>query len=119
MVLCYHLQHPHLYSARGIEYGLKLLVTFMATADFDPQSFNRQQRGAVATSPNPDQNQRRWPITARPGDEGSYDAPVRWTLTAAAVVQRGAAGYEPSVREWAQSLLVALRAAGQVPAGPR
>lgn len=48
---------------------------------------------------------------APPESHGSYANPIRWTMTAADVVQNGESSYCGSVRAWALSLLAGLRSA--------
>ncbi len=103
LVLCYHLQHPSLYSPDGLRYAQKLLVEFVEN-DASPQEVRRRDRGRV------DSGRRNWKITARDGSVGAYPNPIHWTLTSADVIARGPDRYADSVREWARSVLVDLRA---------
>jgi hypothetical protein len=107
LVLCYHLQHPSLYSPEGVEVGKGLLVDFMANGRSTVEV--RQQNRAKVASGN-----REWKITARPGMRGAYAHPVAWTMTAADVVAGGLDHYVENVRAWAQSMYEALRAAGEI-----
>jgi hypothetical protein len=94
MVLCYHLQHPSLYSAEGLRYARQLLADFVA-GGLSPEEARRRNREAV------DSGQRDWSITARPGDRGAYERPIVWAMTAGDVVAGGAEDYCKNVREWA------------------
>ncbi len=107
-VLCYHLQHPGLYSPEGLLHARQLLVEFAARGAA-PQAVRKQSRGQV------DSGRRLWKITSRAGAQGAYTHPVRWAMTAADVVAAGAAAYCGSVRAWAQSILAALRESGNLP----
>jgi hypothetical protein len=107
MVLCYHLQHPSLYSPEGVETGKGLLVDFVVKGRSTVEV--RQQNRAKVASGN-----RTWKITARPGLHGAYAHPVAWTMTAADVVAGGIDHYVDNVRMWAQSMYEALRAAGEI-----
>jgi hypothetical protein len=107
-VLCYHLQHPHLYSPDGLTYGLQLLVTFVDEG-VSPAEVRRRSREQVNS------HNRQWKITARPGAEGRYARLVAWTMRAADVVAGGADSYIANVRAWAATLLADLRASGNLP----
>lgn len=97
MVLCYHLQHPSLYSAEGLAFSRQLLIDFIERGS-SPESARRRGQGHVNSG------KRDWSITARPGNQGSYDRPIAWTMTAADVVGNGAGTYCTSVRSWARSI---------------
>ncbi len=105
LVLCYHLQHPSLYSPETVRRGMHMLAEFVE-AGVTPQAMRQQIRTAV------DSSNRSGTITARPGSAGSYAHPVTWTLTARDVVRGGAANYYANVRAWAASMLAALRESG-------
>lgn len=103
MVLCYHLQHPELYSADGLRGALELLEQFVGQG-LSPEQVRRQTRSRV------DSAKRDWTVTAREGDRGAYDPPVRWKMTAADVVRAGPDAYVASVGAWAEA---AYRAVNQ------
>ncbi len=86
MVLCYHLQHPSLYSPDGLRHALGLLEDFVVHGA-SPVEIRRRNRDKVAS------DQRTWPITARPDAHGTYDHPIVWTMMAADVVAGGADRY--------------------------
>jgi len=100
-VLCYHLQHPSLYSPQGLSAGIQLLDDFLEQG-ISPQEV-RQQRGAEVNS-----RTRTWKIKGTPESHGSYDPPIRWTRTARDVVSGGADHYCESVQTWARSIYEAL-----------
>lgn len=102
MVLCYHLQHPGLYSAEGLAVGKQLLADFVERG-LEPQQVRRNNRGRV------DSSRRDWSITARPGNHGAYEQPLVWAMTAADVVAGGPAGYVENVRAWAEATQTDLR----------
>lgn len=97
MVLCYHLQHPSLYSGDGLRYARRLLDDFVANG-VTPQEARWNNRAAVSST------NRQWKVTARPDSVGAYARPVNWTMTAADVVARGIDAYIDSVYAWAQSV---------------
>jgi hypothetical protein len=103
MVLCYHLQHPSLYSREGLAYSRALLADFVER-DVSPEEARRRNREVV------DSGRRDWSVTARPGNQGAYEQPVQWTMTAADVVAGGANLYVENVKSWAASVNDALRA---------
>jgi hypothetical protein len=104
-VLCYYLQHPHLYSPEAVRWGVAQLAGFvegsLTPAEVRAREGERLGSGA-----------RGWKVTARPGAEGKYDVAVAWTMTAADVVAGGPDAYVESVRTWAHAMLHDLRAAG-------
>ena len=103
MVLCYHLQHPSLYSPEGLSDAKQLLVQFLE-AEVTPQAMRKQISQSV------DSGNRKYKITATPESQGVYQHPVQWTMTAANVTQGGMDNYYANVRAWAASVLIALRA---------
>ncbi len=105
MVLCYHLQHPSLYSPEGVRGAAGLLVDFMERG-IGPQEVRARDRDKL------DSGRRKFKIKGTPDLHGSYAHPVTWTMTAADVIARGEANYVESVRAWARSVLEALKASG-------
>ena len=101
MVLCYHLQHPTLYSPEGVAEARRLLVEFVVHGR-TPAEIRRRNRARL------DSSQRNWKIKDTPASYGTYDPPIRWTMTAADVIAGGAGSYCDNVRAWAQSLQAAL-----------
>ena len=105
MVLCYHLQHPHLYSPDGLKFSAGLLADFVARG-ISPQEVRQRDRDKV------DSGKRDFKITGRPGAEGRYENKPQWTLTAGDVVAGGIERYNDNVRAWAKSMYDALVAVG-------
>ena len=101
MVLCYHLQHPSLYSAEGLEHARQLLADFVA-GGVSPEEVRRRQRAAV------DSGGRGWSVTARPGNYGSYERSPVWQLRAQDVVAGGPDHYPENVRRWAGAIVRGL-----------
>lgn len=101
-VLCYHLQHPHLYSPDGLHQARRLLTEFIVLHQ-PPQQVRRANRRQV------DSGQRQWKITARPGQAGAYAQPVGWTMHAAEVIAGGIENYRASVRRWAEAVYADLQ----------
>ena len=106
-VLCYHLQHPQLYSPDGLSGGLQLLRAFVRDG-IPPAEIRRRVRSTVNSK------NRTWKVTARPDSKGAYLYPVTWTMRAADVVARGADRYCDSVRAWADSIYAALESTGNL-----
>jgi hypothetical protein len=102
MVLCYHLQHPSLYSAEGLAYARGLLADFVERG-LTPAEARRRNRELVASG------KREWSITARLGNQGAYERPVVWAMTAADVIDAGPDAYRDNVRRWARSIAHSLR----------
>ncbi|HEX6386454.1 MAG TPA: DUF5946 family protein [Anaerolineae bacterium] len=97
MVLCYHLQHPSLYSPEGLAEARQLLIEFVEHGR-SPAEIRRRNRARL------DSSQRNWKIKGTPAAQGSYDAPIQWTMTAADVIAGGSNSYCDNVRAWAQSI---------------
>jgi hypothetical protein len=108
MVLCYYLQHPHLYTPEGLAFAQQLVVDFVVQG-ITPQEARRRNRAAV------DSRTRTWKISN--GTPGAYAHPVTWPLTAADATAGGMAGYVAGVRAWAKAVYAALVASGNL-AGP-
>ncbi len=102
MVLCFHLQHPYLYSPEMLMNGIGMLVDFVENG-VTPQQMRQQIRASV------DSGKRTHTLTACPGHQGAYAHLVIWGMTAADVVAAGAGAYVESVEHWARSILSDLR----------
>jgi hypothetical protein len=102
MVLCYHLQHPSLYSPEGLKYSTGLLVDFLERG-LSPEEVRRRSRAQV------DSGKRTWKVTGSAGGRGAYAHPVQWTMTAGEVTAAGAEQYVDRVRQWAKAILKDLK----------
>jgi hypothetical protein len=102
MVLCYHLQHPSLYSPDGLQYGVKLLETFVKDG-VSPQDVRQRNRDVVNS------HNRSWKVTGTPDAHGVYDPPIQWNFTAATVIANGAEQYCESVKTWARAMYEAIK----------
>ena len=98
MVLCYHLQHPSLYSAEGLAHARRLLADFVA-GGLSPAEVRQRQRGAV------DSGERGWSVTARPGNRGKYERSPTWELRVQNVIAGGPNQYLKNVRLWAGAIV--------------
>ena len=110
MVLCYHLQHPSLYSSEGFSGAIRLLDDFVGRS-LSPEQVRKRDRAVV------DSSKRTWKIKGTPAAHGVYDRSVHWTMTAANVIEKGVGNYCESVRDWARSMHDALKSAGMLAAG--
>ncbi len=102
MVLCYHLQHPSLYSPEGLNEARRLLAEFVEHG-LSPAEARQRNRARV------DSRRRNWKIKGTAESRGSYRHAVVWDMTAADIVAGGAENYCNNVRGWAQSINDALK----------
>lgn len=107
LVLCYHIQHPSLYSPETLRWAIGTLTEFAET-DLSPQALRECIQHSV------DSGVRKHKIAGTPESHGSYTLPVAWTMTAADVVAAGVEQYYDSVRAWAAAAVAALRASGNI-----
>ena len=106
-VLCYHLQHPSLYSPEGLQYAMALLVEFLEMQK-SPKEVRRHNSEIVQN------NRRNWRITGSQSMKGAYKTPPTWTMNIQNVVAEGLENYPERVRTWSQSVLRALRDSGNI-----
>ncbi|MEO6458030.1 MAG: DUF5946 family protein [Chloroflexia bacterium] len=107
MVLCYHLQHPTLYSPDGLAWAKETLVEFVEH-EVTTEEVRRRNRT------NLDSGNRKWKIKGTPDSHGSYAPPVQWTMTATDVTAGAMSDYCDNVRVWAQSVLDAMKASSNL-----
>jgi Family of unknown function (DUF5946) len=106
-VLCYHLQHPSLYSPQGLSAALHLLADFLEPG-LTPDTMRKRNRAVV------DSGRRTWKIKGTADSHGAYNRPIQWTMTAANVIENGVDNYRDSVRAWANSIYEVLEASGNI-----
>jgi len=106
MVLCYHLQHPSLYSPEGLSGAIHLLTDFLERG-VTTEEVRRRHRATL------DSGKRTWKIKGTPASHGVYDPPMQWKMTAATVIAGGVDNYCDSVRTWARSVYEELKASGK------
>jgi hypothetical protein len=104
MVLCYHLQHPHLMSPDGLDGQKHLLRDFLLGVT--TEQVRRRDRDRV------DSSKRTFKIKAAPDSYGSYARPIQWTMPAAEVVAAGKTQYIASIQQWARTIDTALTESG-------
>jgi|SRR5579871_2122543 len=109
LVLCYYLQHPHLYSPQGLEEATRLLVAFVEQ-QVTPQEMRRRLSGAV------DSGKRAWKISGTPDAHGAYARPIHWPITVGHITAGDLDGYIERVQAWVRSALEALKASGNLAA---
>lgn len=107
MVLCYHLQHPSLYSPEGLRGAIRLLADFLERG-LTPEQVRKRDRAVVNS------HERTWKIKGTSASHGVYAPPMQWTMTAANVIAGGVENYCDSVRTWAQSMFEPLKTSGNL-----
>jgi len=107
MVLCYHLQHPSLYSPQTLEDSKQMLAQFVEQG-VTPQQMRKRIAKAV------DSGVRTHKIKGTPESHGVYGHPIEWTMRAEDVTNGGMDNYYSNVREWAASMLRSLRESGNM-----
>ena len=110
MVLCYHLQHPNLYSPEGLAWAKDTLVEFVEH-DVTTGEIRRRNRTGL------DSGKRKWKVKGTPSSHGSYAQPIIWTMTASDVTAGSKSDYCDNVRSWARSALASLKASGNLAHG--
>jgi len=106
-VLSYNLQHPSVYSPKGLEDAKNSLKEFLA----HPESFHAhdlRNRKALAS------DVRDWKIAGTPQDHGTYTQSPVWGMRASDVVKGGLNNYVENVKRWGQSVLDSLLESGNL-----
>ena len=106
-VLSYNLQHPSVYSQKGLENAKESLVEFIQ----HPVSYSehgKQDRKRLGS------DVRSWKIKGTEEDHGTYGGKPQWTIRASDVVQGGLECYIENVRKWSQSVLDSLIKSGDL-----
>jgi hypothetical protein len=106
-VLCYHLQHPSLYSTEGLAYAKQLLLDFLENGKTIGQ-IRRENRDKVSST------NRTWKVKGKPGAQGSYANPPGWAMTAADIANHDHGHYIENVRRWAASILNSLKSSNNL-----
>jgi hypothetical protein len=107
MVLCYHLQHPSLYSPDALTWATHVLAEFVEHGT-TTQEIRKRNRNTL------DSSNRKWKVTGTPASYGKYEHPVRWEVTAADVIAGGMDNYCENVKAWARSVLDVLKTSGNL-----
>ena len=103
-VLCYHLQHPSLYSPETLTGGLQLLTDFVE-GGVTPGEIRRRNKVKLSST------HRKFKITGTVDRHGAHDRPILWTMRAVDVVAAGPDRYCESVRAWARAMQAVLKIA--------
>jgi hypothetical protein len=106
-VLCYHLQHPSLYSSEGLKCAEGLLVEFLEKGK-TPEIVRRENYETVQN------NRRNWSIMSSGSNTSAYGTPPMWNMSIRDVVTGGIGNYPEKVRAWAESILRALKESGNI-----
>lgn len=93
-VLCYHLQHPHLYSPEGLAYGRSLLKKFVVDNE-NPQDIRKQAKSTLAS------DKRTWKVKGTAESQGSYEPHIDWQMNAAHIIEGGISNYIQNIHRWA------------------
>ena len=104
-VLSYNLQHPSVYSEKGLENAKKSLAKFI----LHPTSYTEHGTEDVK---NLASDVREWKITSTVGDQGKYIIKPIWEMTAKDVAEEGVVNYVENVKKWSESVLKALKKSG-------
>ncbi|MBZ0275955.1 MAG: DUF5946 family protein [Anaerolineae bacterium] len=102
MVICYHVQHPSLYSPEALQAAQQMLVEFVE-GGVSPQMMRQR------LNPAADSGQRAYRIKGTPESHGVHIYPITWSMTVADVTSGGIENYYASIRAWAKSVLRDLR----------
>ncbi len=106
-VVNYNLQHPSVYSQKGLEDAKGFLVEFLEEG-FSFKEHDERNRARLAS------NVRDWKITGTSEDHGSYDTAPVWAVTAQDVVEGGLESYVENVKKWSNSVYKALSESGSL-----
>lgn len=106
-VLAYNLQHPSVYSKKGLEDAKQFLQEFVIqNASF--QEHDERNRRRLSS------DVRDWKITGTPEDHGSYAIEPHWTMTATDVVSGGLENYVENVHKWSKAVYESLQESGNI-----
>ena len=106
-VLAYNLQHPSVYSQKGLENAKASLQEFI----LNPSSFQKHDK---VNRKNLSSDVRDWKITGTLEDRGVYSMQPHWTILASDVVKDGLGAYVDNVKKWSESVLSALEVSGNL-----
>lgn len=101
-VVCFNLQHPSVYSAKGLEDAKCFLREYMGT-NFSFAEHDARNRELLAS------DVRDWKISGTPDDHGSYKMMPTWTMTAKDIVEGGLDNYVENVKKWSHSIYEAIK----------
>jgi hypothetical protein len=106
-VLCYNLQHPRVYSQKGLEDAKSFLKEFV-DEHISFEAHDKRNRERLSS------NVRDWKITGTPSDFGTYEHAPVWTMHTPDIAIPGVEGYEDRVRAWSVSIRTSLEQSGNL-----
>lgn len=106
-VLSYNLQHPSLYSPKGLIDATGSLKGFLANSESFKEHDARNRKMLAS-------DVRDWRITGSPESHGRYVIEPQWKMRASDVVEGGLPDYVENVKEWATSVKEALMESGNL-----
>ncbi|MES2622953.1 MAG: DUF5946 family protein [Patescibacteria group bacterium] len=106
-VLSYNLQHPSVYSQKGLENAKRSLVEFI----LHPMAYEKH---GVIDLKNLASDVRDWKITGTAENHGAYTTKPVWNMTAADVVNGGLENYVENVKKWSAEVLGILKELGEI-----
>lgn len=106
-VISYNLQHPTVFSQKGLEDAKSFLVEFVDKhISFEEQDLRNRARLASSV--------RDWKITGSEGDYGMYENKLVWTMTSTDVFHGGLENYVENVKKWNRSVYDVLKESGNL-----
>lgn len=106
-VLSYNLQHPSVYSQKGLENAIISLEEFL----FNPKSFSKHDE---INRINLSSNVRDWKITGTLNEHAKYKFKPTWSIVASDIVNAGLDEYTKNVEKWGESVLQSLKNSGNI-----
>lgn len=104
-VLCYHIQHPELYSREALKDAIASLADIVENG-LTAQKLLAKNRIRFSPPNKP------FMVKGTPENHGSYPVPVRFSTTACDITREGIAKYPASVSKWAHSIMRDLTSSG-------
>ncbi len=96
-VICFNLQHPSVYSKKGLEDAKEFLRECVAD-DVSFKEHDERNRKRLSSSV------RDWKIGGTPDDHGSYPVQPGWKIRARDIVEGGLEKYVENVKKWSHSI---------------
>lgn len=94
-VLCYHLQHPSLYSPEALR-SAKQFLRSIIEKNISAQELLDINRKTLASKG------RTWKVIGTLENHGSYRSDINWSMTAYDIVFHGLGSYIEMVQKWAE-----------------
>lgn len=106
-VLSYNLQHPSIYSEKGLENAKRSLSNFIN----EPMAYSKH--GAEDLK-NLASNIRKWKIRSTADSKGLYSVKPDWKMNVVDVEKGGLSNYVKNVKKWSSSILKSLKESGNL-----